>query len=172
MSVFRRVRDSGIGQLPRWSVEDLNDAQLKGWRRRFCRDGFGPAQIQVLAEKHSFHVLGETTGPLHPISNAVFKLASTSEYRRSPPSLTLETSRPQRQLKAEALQSWPPSDLRVRLVCCEAPLFLESPSPPPPDDSRATSPQLLVPSLAPLPTSPTTTSRPTRLPRTASWRAI
>jgi hypothetical protein len=71
---------------------------------RFCRDGSCPAQIQVLAEKHSFRDLGETTDPLHPISNSLFKLASTSEYRRSPPSFIIETSRPQRQLKAEALQ--------------------------------------------------------------------
>jgi hypothetical protein len=103
MSVFRGVRDSRIGQLPRWSVEVLRNAQLQGLEMRFCRDGFGPAQVQVLAEKHSFRDFGKTTDPLRPISASPFKLASTSEYRRSPPSLTLETSRSNRQLKATAL---------------------------------------------------------------------
>lgn len=99
MSVFRGVRDSRIGQLPRWSVEVLRDAQLQGLKMRFCRDGFGPAQVQVLAEKHSFGDFGKTTDPLRPISASAFKLASTSEYRCIPPSLTQETSRRNRQLK-------------------------------------------------------------------------
>lgn len=54
----------------------------------------------------------------------------------------------------------------MRLVCCEALLRPESPSPPPPDDSRAMSPKPAVPSLVLLPASPTTLSSLTRLLRT------
>lgn len=43
----------------------------------------GPAQVQVLAEKHSFRDFGITADPLHPIRTTPFKLASTSEYRRN-----------------------------------------------------------------------------------------
>ena len=48
MSVFRRVRDSGIGQLPRWSVEGLRDAQLQGLEMRFCRDDLVPPRFRFL----------------------------------------------------------------------------------------------------------------------------
>lgn len=74
----------------------------KGWSLRFCRDERSRPG-QVLAEKHSFRDFGKTTDPLHPIRTTPFKLASTSEYRRSPPSLTSETTSPYRQLKATAL---------------------------------------------------------------------